>query len=192
MAMKKLLSELEPWGKNPRKILDHDFARLKEQIIRLGVYKPLLITDENIIIGGNMRFRALAELGVEQVECTVVTIIERDGVWYSKLEGQPDLLGTTFASKDQAMLEYALSDNDSAGYTETDKLVGLLQSLPKLDEVPVQQYTVYPLPGHNVASILESLKPAPDVPTEPVAKTKKMCVCPHCGEEHEFTKPGDE
>jgi hypothetical protein len=95
------------WDKNPRKIMREDFDRLKGQITKLGVYKPLLVYEDApgafIALGGNMRLRALKELGHKEVDISIVT-------------------PATEAEK----LEYALSDNDRAGYTDEDKLAELL------------------------------------------------------------------
>lgn len=95
------LSELTNWENNPRSILEEDYNRLKGQIKKLGVYKTLLINQDNIVLGGNMRLRAFTDLfGADyEVMCGVVE---------TKDPGE--------------MLEYALSDNDQAGITDDLKL----------------------------------------------------------------------
>ena len=93
------VGDLKLWDKNPRKIQDKDFKRLKDQIIKLNVYKPLLINQDNIVLGGNMRLRALRDLGMQEVMCSVV-----------KTENEAQ------------MLEYALSDNDRAGEYDKEQL----------------------------------------------------------------------
>ena len=65
------ISEIVPWDKNPRGILKADFERLKRQIKKLGVYKPLVVCEDGkargkrrfVVLGGNMRIRALQERG---------------------------------------------------------------------------------------------------------------------------------
>jgi hypothetical protein len=69
----------------------------------LGQYKPLLITSDGEVLGGNMRLRAYKDLGMTEA-------------WVSVVEPK------TEAEK----LEYALSDNDRVGYYEDDKLAELL------------------------------------------------------------------
>lgn len=103
----KPISELKNWEDNPRTWTKEDFARLKGQIQKLGVYKTLLINQDNIVLGGNMRLMALAELGVEQAYCVVVD-----------------------ASTPELMLEYALSDNDQVGVTDDMKLAELFHLHP--------------------------------------------------------------
>ena len=96
------LSKLREWDRNPRSISKDGFERLKKQIKKLGQYKPLLITPDGTVLGGNMRLKAYRELGV-------------DKVWVSIIDPK------TEAEK----LEYSLSDNDRAGYYDDDLLANL-------------------------------------------------------------------
>jgi len=99
----KKLTELHGWDKNPRSIKGKDFDRLKKQIQKLGQYKPLLITKDNEVIGGNMRLKAYKELGINEV-------------WVSVVDPKDD----------NEKLEYALSDNDRAGFYDSDLLANLV------------------------------------------------------------------
>src|SRR5690606_887797 len=103
------ISQLHLWEKNPRGIMTKDFDRLKRQIQKLGQYKPLLITEDGTVLGGNMRLRAYKDLGIEEI-------------WVSVVKAE------TEAEK----LEYALSDNDRAGYWEEDKLAEMIINTPEL------------------------------------------------------------
>lgn len=94
---------LEQWDDNPRDVTESDIERLKSQIQSLSQYKPLIVTTEGVVLGGNMRLRALSELGEELVW---VSIVEAD-------------------SHDER-LEYALSDNDRVGFYEEDAMVELV------------------------------------------------------------------
>ena len=58
------IDKLQNWDKNPRSIKTQDFVRLKKQIEKLGQYKPLIITNDGVVLGGNMRLRAYKELGI--------------------------------------------------------------------------------------------------------------------------------
>jgi DNA modification methylase len=109
------ISELREWDKNPRSIKRVDFERLKTQIKKLGQYKPLLITEDGEVIGGNMRLKAYRELGIKDVWVSVVK---------PKDENQK--------------LEYALSDNDRAGYYDED----LLANLMPVYDIDWSQYAV--------------------------------------------------
>lgn len=109
------ISTLKNWDKNPREISNKSFARLLEQFKRIKeitgdwLYKPLLITKDNIVIGGNMRLRALRELGVEEVWVNEVSV-----------------------NSQQDMFEIAMSDNDEVGRTDKDSLLSLIEEFPEL------------------------------------------------------------
>lgn len=100
-------SKLKAWEKNPRTINNDDFERLKAQIKKLGAYKPLVITEDGTVIGGNMRLKALTSLGAKKIWCSVVE-----------------------AKDEAAMLEYALSDNDQAGRYDDVQLAELVTINP--------------------------------------------------------------
>ena len=103
-------SELKLWEDNPRNIKPKDFERLKKQIQELGQYKPLLITGDGTVIGGNMRLRAYMDLGIEDIWVSVVN-----------------------PKDDNQMLAYALSDNDRAGYYDDDLLANLSSAYPDFE-----------------------------------------------------------
>lgn len=114
------IAKVVPWEHNPRGIKTKDFDRLKKQILKLGVYKPLLAYKENghyVVLGGNMRIRALKELGIPEVEVSVVE-------------------AKTQAKK----IEYALSDNDRAGFYEEDKLAELVY--PEMAHLDLAEFKV--------------------------------------------------
>ena len=111
---------VDPWDKNPRNIRTVDFERLKRQILRLGVYKPLVCYEEDgrfIVLGGNMRIRALKSLSLKEVDISIVT---------PKSEAQK--------------IEFALSDNDRAGFYEEDKLAELV--FPHVKEIELGEFHV--------------------------------------------------
>lgn len=114
------ISNVVPWDKNPRKIKKDDFARLKKQITELGVYKPLVAYAENgryVVLGGNMRLRALQELAYGEVDVSVVEV---------KSEAEK--------------LKFNLSDNDRAGEYDDQALAELV--LPQLEAIDLEQYKV--------------------------------------------------
>lgn len=98
------LAKVKPWEDNPRTIAPGELERLKRQIEKLGMYKPLIVHLDGTIIGGNMRYKALKEMGVTEVGVSIVD-----------------------APTDDIKLEYALSDNDQAGTYDESKLVKLVQ-----------------------------------------------------------------
>lgn len=104
---KRNINTLHNWDKNPRSIKDKDFERLKTQIRDLGQYKPLLITEDGTVLGGNMRLRAYRELGL-------------DDIWVSIVK----------ADTEEERMRYALSDNDRAGFYDEDLLANMSGNFP--------------------------------------------------------------
>jgi DNA modification methylase len=101
------INDLKGWDKNPRDILPQDLERLKKQIMKLGQYKPLLVTPEGIVIGGNMRLKAYRDLGISDLWVSIIT-----------------------PKDDAELLEYALSDNDRAGFYNELELMELVVLTP--------------------------------------------------------------
>lgn len=155
MTETRKISELKNWENNPRDIKPADFERLKNQIKKLGIYKPLLINKDNIVLGGNMRLRAYKELGVGEVEVTVVD-----------------------AQTEAKMFEYALSDNDSAGYWAEQDLVGLIESLQ--NDFKLDDYKLNLGEAISLDQILDKFDTSEDVARLDKLNDKEV-ECPECG-----------
>jgi len=132
------LDAIEPWEKNPRNIKKKDFERLKRQILKLGVYKPLLCYEENgkyVTLGGNMRLRALRELGVKDI-----------------------MVGIVRPKSEAEKIEYNLSDNDRAGeYIEQD-LAELIY--PYLEEINLEDFKVDLGEAVDMKSVIDDYGPS--------------------------------
>ncbi len=65
------LNDLKPNPKNPRFIRDEKFERLKKSIQdfpEMLKLRPIVVDDDMVVLGGNMRLKALTDLGVKEVE----------------------------------------------------------------------------------------------------------------------------
>jgi hypothetical protein len=69
--MYKHLTELTEWKKNPRTISREGLDNLKAKLTKYGQLDPLLIIEDGTVIGGNMRLRAMYELGWKKAWVTV-------------------------------------------------------------------------------------------------------------------------
>lgn len=99
------ITKLKGWDKNPRAIKKDDFERLKRQIQKHGQFKPVIVTKDGEVLGGNMRLKAYQSLGISEV-------------WVSVVD-----------PKDEAeKIGIALADNDRAGYYVEEELAELLLS----------------------------------------------------------------
>lgn len=153
------LGELSNWEKNPKTVTSDDFDRLIEQIKRLKMYKPLLINEENIVLGGNARLHALRKLNVPKDSEIMVSVVETNG--------------------DEALMtEYALSDNDQIGRYDDQAVAELVANLPELH---LKDYKVDIAKPKSLDHILRQFGPdsteedtPPDVPEEPKAKPGEL------------------
>lgn len=151
------VKDLHNWDENPRTITNEEFERLKQQIEYLGVYKPLLVNQQNIVLGGNMRLRAFKELGIKEVMCAIVLTDNR-----------------------AQMLEYALSDNDSAGITDVEKVQEMTVLEPNVNS---QLFAIHSRPATLVSKLKKRVSPDPEGHDEPEEKCRH---CPqHCPEADE-------
>lgn len=103
------IADLHGWDKNPRGIKKEDFERLKRQIKAHGQFKPVLVTPDGEVLGGNMRLKAYQALGIQDVWVSIV-----------------------HPKDDTEKVAIALADNDRAGYYEEEMLAELLMSVPDL------------------------------------------------------------
>lgn len=74
------LSELKLNKNNPRKISDTKLNKLKESIKafpKMLELRPLIIDKKNMILGGNMRYKALCELGYTEIPNEWVKIADK-------------------------------------------------------------------------------------------------------------------
>jgi len=67
---KMKISEIKLNKKNPRLIKDYKFEKLKKSISefpKMLELRPIIIDNDNIILGGNMRYQALKDLGYKEL-----------------------------------------------------------------------------------------------------------------------------
>ena len=68
--MKLKINELQVNTENPRHIKDEKFKKLVSSIIEFPEMldlRPIVIDENNVILGGNMRYRACKEAGLKEV-----------------------------------------------------------------------------------------------------------------------------
>lgn len=69
------LSQIKPNPNNPRIIKDAKFDKLKKSIQEFPAMmelRPMIIDADNVVLGGNMRLKALTELGYKDIPDTWV------------------------------------------------------------------------------------------------------------------------
>ena len=68
---KMKLKDIKPNPNNPRVLRDDKFQKLKQSITefpKMLSLRPMVIDENNVVLGGNMRLRALQELGFTDVD----------------------------------------------------------------------------------------------------------------------------
>ena len=156
------IGDLFGWDKNPKIVLRKDFDRLKAQITDLGQFKPLIVTPDGEVIGGNSRLQALHALGI-------------DKVWVSVVNPKTD------AEK----IKYALADNDQIGDYVEEQLAELLTELDE-DEINLEDYKISVGQDIDLAQVLKSIGVEDEPESAPQEEKKKTIKCPACGEEIEI------
>ena len=183
------IRHLTPWEKNPRDIREEDFERLKAQLVDFGQYKAILATKDGTIVGGNMRYRAMAWLN-ENVftrtlpDGTTQTYDLRgqfNNVWVTELnfEYEPAVAGQmavvhavidgkvqqrAFSSAEHVMIEYALSDNDNVGRYNNEALAMLVHEYEPL--IPQDMFKIEVAAPVPLETILNDFRPDGTDPTE--------------------------
>ena len=70
------ISDIKPNPKNPRTIRDDKFQKLVDSIKdfpQMLSYRPIVVNEDNIILGGNMRFQACKHAGLKKIPVVKVT-----------------------------------------------------------------------------------------------------------------------
>lgn len=114
------LQELTTHPDNPRYIRADEFENLKKSLIvfiKMLDIRPIAYDENNIIWGGNMRFKALQELHAEGL------ILEIKDSWFKQL------IGFTEEEKQQ----FAIKDNKEYGQWDWDIMANKWSDLPLED-----------------------------------------------------------
>ena len=145
MSMKIKITDIKPNPSNPRVIKDDKFKKLVESIKSLpemAEVRPIVVNKDMIVLGGNMRLKAMKEAGWKEVPVQIVDwpedkqreFIIKDNVGFGEWEWQ--LLSTEWDVEQSQ--EWGL---DLPGFDiDADKL-GEDFTLPDGDKPPFQQMT---------------------------------------------------
>jgi ParB-like chromosome segregation protein Spo0J len=61
------VSALKPFERNPRRISQEAFNRLKKSLSENGYHQRIIVTKDLRVIGGHQRIKALKEIGLKEV-----------------------------------------------------------------------------------------------------------------------------
>lgn len=75
MIQKVPITQIKMNPNNPRVIKDNKFKQLVKSIRELpemGMVRPIVVNQDMIVLGGNMRLKAMQEVGLKEVPITIV------------------------------------------------------------------------------------------------------------------------
>lgn len=161
------VSDLINWDKNPRKITEESFERLKDRITKRGFHDVIKTDGHGVILSGNQRKRALQALGIEEVNIMVpnrdLTDTEKDaiaiesnrndGVW------DHDMLANQFDT--DFLFELGFNEQELGISTKPEKKDDVIPDLPK--EIKSKEGDVYQL-GDHLVICGDSTGPIPEIP----------------------------
>tara|TARA_R110000744_G_scaffold134922_1_gene244217 strand:+ start:11788 stop:12366 length:579 start_codon:yes stop_codon:yes gene_type:complete len=116
------LSKVKPNPKNPRVIKDAKFKKLLNSIKELPEMlelRPIMLDEDNVVLGGNMRLKALRELGVKEVPTIIYT---------KKVHIESDQWLIHKKTYEQVCDRLIITDNASFGEWDWDVLANLWES----------------------------------------------------------------
>lgn len=133
MAEIKKLSELKSNEKNPRKIDKVALEKLKKSIEEFPdmlELRPIVVNKDGVVLGGNMRLRAMKELGIKECPVEVADKLtpeqEREFVIKDNVSGGEwdwDIIDTDWS--DLPLDDWGLTSDDSGEEKKTEQLSGI-------------------------------------------------------------------
>jgi len=127
-----LISQIKPNPENPRIIKDHKFKQLVESIKsfpQMLELRPIVIDENNVVLGGNMRLKACIEAGLTDVPVVQAKdltdlqkkeFIVKDNVGYGEWDWE-DLANNW---DEQLLTEWGLDIPNFAIAPSDDELIG--------------------------------------------------------------------
>jgi len=173
--MKIEINKLKLNSNNPRLIKDFRFKKLVNSIKEFPQMlekRPIVVDEDYIILGGNMRYRAAKELGIKKIDVIVV----KDWTEEQKKE---------FTIKDNVGFgdwDWDLLAND----WQVEKLNSWGVNAPMFNDL---EYNPNLEPQVNISEVTEKEieTKAKQLAEKMVAEYKKIdAICPNCGEEFEI------
>jgi hypothetical protein len=157
---------------NPRVIKDDNFRRLVNSIKdfpQMLEIRPIVVNDEMVVLGGNMRLRACQELGLKTI---------------------PVIKASELTEQQQT--EFMLKDNASAGAWDFDALANTFDDKTLFDFGVINediskamesfQPELQPETGYSEITDEAIRKEAQKLAEQMMAEKNTMPVtCPHCG-----------
>ena len=156
------ISELKEYEHNPRQISKDDFAKLVNSIKQDGYHQRIIVNQNNVIIGGHQRKKALLEAGLKESDTVEVLIPDRkltqeeldrinirDNLSFGEYDF--DILANRFDT--ETLIDFGMSGDMLVGFGD-DNLLADLEDNTESEELPTEPRAklgdVYILGNHRL------------------------------------------
>jgi len=151
------IGSLRPAPYNPRIFSDDNMRKLEKSLREFGIVEPIVINQDNTVIGGHQRLRALEKLGKAEVPCVRVNLNK---------------------TKEKAL---NLALNKIVGEFDSPKLKDVLE---EIDTGELEDIEISGFDEGEIENLMTQFYPASEE-EQPRPDERTPIKCPKCG--HEFT-----
>lgn len=171
--VKLKLSEIKPYENNPRRN-DQAVDAVAESILQCGYCAPIVVDENNVILAGHTRYKAVKKLGWNEVEVAVKSgLTDEQKRKYRLLDNKTNEL----AAWDFDLLSEEIEGLDFEGFDFGFNLASTDEDF--LDSFFTSTENETSNASTETNANKEENKPSGDYSFEP---DKKKIQCPHCGE----------
>ena len=110
------VKEIKPYEQNPR-INDHAVEKVANSIKEFGIKQPLVVDENNVLIVGHTRLKAMQQLGIEEAPCIVASDLTEE---QAKAYRLADNKTNEFADWDFELLDLELGELGELGFDMSD------------------------------------------------------------------------
>lgn len=170
---------IKPYWRNPRKIDNQAVSAVLKSIQEYGFNQPVIVDKKNVIIAGHVRWKALLELGFENVPCVILDIDENKAREYRVLDNKTH----DIAKWDTGLLSIELKELDISDielFFSDKELSSLFDQVVKFDDLDEVDINERKVEMDNVFKDRVEKSIAEDIEV----------ICPNCGEEF-YVKRGE-
>ena len=110
------VEDIKPYEQNPR-INDHAVEKVANSIKEFGIKQPLVVDENNVLIVGHTRLKAMQQLGIKEAPCIVASDLTPEKAKAYRLA---DNKTNELAEWDDELLKIELEDIE--GFTGFDEI----------------------------------------------------------------------
>lgn len=110
------VKEIKPYEQNPR-FNDHAVEKVANSIKEFGIKQPLVIDENNVLIVGHTRLKAMEQLGIKEAPCIVASDLTEE---QAKAYRLADNKTNEFADWDFELLDLELGELGELGFDMSD------------------------------------------------------------------------